>query len=200
MKKIVILLALTLGVSLYSIAQFKGGFKGGFNSSDLIVTSALDSLNNAEFKAKAGYNAGCFVNVLFLDNLGMQVDILFSNKGYNKKFEGTTDKINLNYLSWPVMFFYKPVEKLDIEIGPEFGLLMTSNDMLKSFDMGIDIGVRYYISDLLDVGLRYNMGLPFGFKSQKDYLGNIPGNYANSTLQITVGFAIFKEKQSEPDK
>ena len=198
MKKFVAIFFLILGVSIYSFAQMRGGFKGGMNYSDLIITTTVDSLDNSYFRAKAGYNVGCFVNIPFSDNLGMQADILFSNKGYKKESEGNSVNVNLNYLSLPVMFFYSPTEKLDLEVGPEFGLLVTADDLLKSFDLEIDVGVRYYISDLLDVALRYNMGLPSGFKSQKSFVSDIPGTYANSTFQLTIGFSIFGEKQKEP--
>jgi len=197
MKRYFALFILMLGVSVYSFGQMRGGFKGGLNYSDLIITSTLDTLDNSAFNAKAGYNAGCFVNVPFPGNLGVQVDILFSNKGYKKDTEGETNNVNLNYLSLPVMFFYRPTPKLDLEVGPEFGLLVSAGNLTKSFDLGIDVGVRYYISDMLDVALRYNMGMPSGFKSQKSYLGDIPGTYSNSTFQLTLGISLFRENQEE---
>ncbi len=197
MKRIIALLILMFGVTIYSFAQLRGGVKGGLNYSDLIVTSTVDSLDNSNLRSKAGYNFGCFVNVPFSENLGMQVDMLLSNKGYRKESDGATYNESLNYINWPVMFYYRPTQKLDIEIGPEFGLLITADDIIKSFDLGIDVGVRYYISELFDVALRYNMGLPFGFKSQKSYLGDISGTYANSTFQLTVGFNLFRKKSVE---
>ncbi len=197
MKRYFAFFILMLGVSVYSFAQMRGGFKGGLNYSGFMVTSTLDTLDNSAFNAKAGYNAGCFVNVPFSGNLGMQVDIMFSNKGYKKETEGETKNVSLNYLSLPVMFFYSPTHKLDLEFGPEFGLLVSASNLVKSFDLGIDVGVRYYISGLLDIALRYNMGIPFGFKSQKSYLGDIPGTYSNSAFQLTLGFNVFKENKEE---
>ena len=176
-----------LGVSVYSFAQMRGGFKGGLNYSDLLITTTIDSLDNSMFGAKPGYNIGCFVNVTFSLNLGMQVEVLLSNKGYKKKSGDISQNINFNYINWPIMFYYRPTQKLDFEVGPEFGLLITADDLIKSFDMGIDIGLRYYISDLFDIAFRYNMGIPETFKDRKSYQENILGTYANSTFQLTIG-------------
>lgn len=195
MKRFTVLLILTFGISVYSFGQLRGGFKGGFNYSDLLITTTVDSLDNSVFGAKPGYNIGCFVNVPFSLNLGMQVEVLLSNKGYKNKSGDIAQNVNLNYISWPIMFYYRPTEKLDLEVGPEFGLLITANDLIKSFDMGINVGIRYYVSDLLDIAFRYNMGMPETFKDRKSYEENIPGTYANSTFQLTFGFSIFGEKQ-----
>ena len=197
MKKFVSLVILILGVSVYSFAQLQGGFKGGLNYSDLIITTTVDSLDNSMFRAKPGYNVGCFVNLPFSEGLGMQAEVLFSNKGYKKKAEGSDENVAMNYISWPVMFYYRPAKKLDLEIGPEFGLLVSPSDIIKSFDLGIDVGVRYYITDMVDIAFRYNMGMPAGFKSQQSFKGDIPGSYANSTFQLTVGISLFKEKSGE---
>lgn len=132
--------------------------------------------------------------------MGLQFEILFSNKGYKLKINNTTSNISLNYLNWPVLLFYRPTPKLEIEFGPEFGYLITGEPLVQSFDLGFDIGLRFNISEKFNTGLRYNQGIPFKMDLSAIDFSNTQPKYANSVFQVYLGFNLINETKttSEP--
>ena len=130
MRKFIIVLFLSLLGSTAIMAQFEAGIKGGLNLSDLQVFASGNSVGNEAFRTRPSYHIGTFVNSPFSDHFGIQVEVLFSNKGF--KYE--TDSIgtlnaSLNYLNFPVLFYYRPSKLIDIEFGPEFGYLVSGKTL-----------------------------------------------------------------------
>lgn len=171
------------------MAQLNAGIKGGLNLSDLQVFSSGNSVKNNSFLMRPSYHFGTFVNSSFSDSFGIQVEVLFSNKGF--KFESDssgTINASLNYLNFPVLFYYRPAKLVEIEFGPEFGYLISGEDLVKSFDMGIDVGLRFRLSPKFNAGLRYCQGFKFEMKEGDYYSGEESPKYANSCLQISLGY------------
>ncbi len=188
MKKIILFLLFFVGIISVK-AQLNAGIKGGVNISDLQVFASDNSVNNDAFQTRASYHIGTFVNSSFSDHFGIQVEVLFSNKGF--KYE--TDSIgtlnaSLNYLNFPVLFYYRPAKLVEIEFGPEFGYLISGEDLVKSFDMGIDIGLRFRLSPKFNAGIRYYQGFKFDMKKGNYNSGEGSPKYSNSTLQVSLGF------------
>jgi len=167
--------------------------KGGVNFSDIIVSNTGDFFTDEIFGSRVSFHLGSYLSNSISGQLSWQLEVLFSNKGYTHKVEGQTLNVSLNYLNWPVLLLYQPTRKLEFEIGPEFGYLISGEDIVNSFDLGIDLGVKFNISKKINTGIRYCYGLPFKFQMDKsDSDENVP-TYQNSVLQIFAGFNLINE-------
>ncbi len=144
-----------------STAQLKGGIKGGINVGDIIISNKADYFGDVRYEARVSYHFGTYMQQTFATNFAWQVEMQFSNKGYYLKTSDIKSTVSLNYINWPVLIIYKPIPELDLETGLEFGLLVSGNELLNSFDLGIDIGAKYHLSKKINTGISYNYGLPF---------------------------------------
>lgn len=188
MRKLILISLLFVGI-ISAKAQLNAGIKGGVNISDLQVFASDNSVNNDAFQTRASYHIGTFVNSSFSDHFGIQVEVLFSNKGFKYETDSLgTLNASLNYLNFPVLFYYRPAKLVEIEFGPEFGYLISGEDLVKSFDMGIDIGLRFRLSPKFNAGIRYYQGFKFEMKKGDYSSGEGSSKYSNSTLQVSLGF------------
>lgn len=189
MRKLIILLFLFVTGISSMMAQMEAGIKGGLNLSDLQVFASGNSTGNEAYRTRPSYHIGTFVNSPFSDHFGIQVEVLFSNKGF--KYE--TDSIgtlnaSLNYLNFPVLFYYRPAKLIEFEFGPEFGYLISGEDLVQSFDVGIDIGLRFHLSRKFHTGIRYYQGFKFNMKEGYFNSGNGSPKYSNTTFQVSIGY------------
>lgn len=193
-KKIGFTLTLML-FSLFSLAQLMGGLKGGLNYGDVVITNGKTYFEGTQFAPHASFHFGSFVQQDFSNSFAWKLEMLFSNKGYITKVDDVKATVSLNYLNWPILIVYHMSPNLNFETGVELGLLVTGDPLFNSFDMGIDLGMNYHISDKLNAGIRYNHGLPFKMNLEQIAASEIP-TYQLSTLQVFLGFNIIHE--SEP--
>jgi len=180
-------------IVIYSFGQLKGGIKGGVNFCTFMVTQSGDLFANESFSPKVSYHLGTYVQNSFNDYLAWQVEILFSNKGYIQEVDDNKITISLNYLNLPVLFIYRPVKLLELEIGPEFGYLVSGEEFMSSFDFGIDVGARFNISDKFNAGLRFCQGLPFKMNLSRAEAEGYEPTYQNGVFQIYLGFNLISE-------
>ena len=193
MKKFSILIILLTGLIFTSFGQMKGGLKAGGNLSTIIVTKSGEVLNDETYSSRLSFHVGSYVQQPFNDRLLWQIELLFSNKGYKKEVEGETIDVSLNYLNWPIMLIYRPIQLVEFEFGPEFGYMISGEEILNSFDFGIDFGARFNISNKLNTGLRYSYGLPFKMKLSSTQAEGYDVTYQNSVLQLYLGFNLINE-------
>jgi hypothetical protein len=184
-------------IFFYSFGQLKGGIKGGVNFCSFIVAKSGDLFTDETFNPRVSYHIGTYVQNSFSDQLAWQIEVLFSNKGYIHKVDDESINVSLNYLNWPVLLIYKPIKLLEFEVGPEFGYLISGEDFLSSFDLGIDLGARFNISNKFNAGLRYCQGLPFKMKLSGPEANGYDPTYQNGVFQIYVGFNLINEPASE---
>jgi hypothetical protein len=189
MRKITFILFLLLTSSISVLAQLNAGIKGGLNLSDLQVFASDNSVKNNAFLLRPSYHIGTYVNSSFSEHFGVQVEVLFSNKGFKYETDSLgTINASLNYLNFPVLLYYRPTKLVEIEFGPEFGYLISGEDLVKSFDMGIDVGLRFRLSPKFNTGIRFSQGFKFEMK-KGDYISKEgSAKYSNSTLQVSLGF------------
>jgi len=176
-----------------SFGQLKGGIKGGVNFCSFIVSKSGELFTDESFTTKVSYHIGSYVQNSFTDHLAWQVEVLFSNKGYIHKTDDHSANISLNYLNWPVLFIYRPVKLLEFEAGPEFGYLISGEDFLSSFDLGIALGARFNISGKFNAGFRYTQGFPFKMKLDMADLQGYDPTYQNGVFQIYLGFNLIRD-------
>lgn len=189
MKKIACTLLLLFISGISAMAQLNAGIKGGFNLSDMQVFASENSIKNEAFHTRPSYHIGTYVNSSFSGHFGVQVEVLFSNKGFKYETDSLgTINASLNYLNFPVLFYYRPAKLVEIEFGPEFGYLISGESLVKSFDMAIDVGLRFRLSPKFNAGLRYSQGFKFNMK-KGDYVSREgSAKYSNSTFQVSLGF------------
>jgi len=167
-KKLLVFFTAALLVSSVSFAQgFHLGIKAGANGLKVDGKSFKE-----EFQY--GYNLGAFAEINFSPKVGIQPEVMWNQTNFRTadQFndiypEGTSDvKGKLNYLSIPVILNYRPVKFLSLQAGPQFGILLNSDQSLfengvqafKSGDFSMLGGAQLNIG-AIKVGARYVVGL-----------------------------------------
>ncbi len=158
MKKLILLAAVAVA-GLSNAQTF--GLKAGAN------VSSVSNLDDS--KSKFGFYAGAFVNVPLSESFNLQPEVLYNAKG--AKSDGPGDvKLNLDYISVPVMFQYKATPQFYLEAGPEFAFLVSAKykfdggsedakDFIKGFDLGIGLGAGYDFTSNFGANIRYVAGV-----------------------------------------
>jgi len=197
LKTTILVLALA-GISNFAMAQaqFALGIKGGLNFANLDVKgSASSNYNN-----RTGYHAGAFA-LIKVASFGIQPEILFSKQGTKYSVNTTDYEANFDYINVPIMIkFYLPLG-LNLQAGPQFGFLTTSEikttagsisstqdakDFYKSSDVAASFGVGWDLPFGLTVDGRYNLGL------SKINDGSNNNDTKNQVFQISVGYKLIK--------
>lgn len=147
MKKIILIIVAITFVSNILSAQnnstdlrdnLQFGLKAGANFSNV-----YDSKNqefNSDFKV--GFAAGAFLTIPIGKYIGLQPEILFSQKGYKAtgtfltigyKFTHTT-----NYIDVPLLFAIKPSAYVTLLAGPQYSFLVKQKDVFTSGSFTVD--------------------------------------------------------------
>ncbi len=186
MKKIVFVLAAAL-VSTGAFAQsFSYGVKAGLNLSS--ITKYFDDYEDADKKMRTGFHVGLVGEYSFSEFVGLQAELLYSQQGMKVLPTVGDGKMtyNLDYINLPIMAKFYLVDGLSLEVGPQFGYLMSAKekysgfkgemaeqngetnlldekevgkDFLKRMDVSAALGLSYRFAFGLDVSARYNLGL-----------------------------------------
>jgi len=142
MKKAILTIALiTLSVS-NSVAQESTstdnreklffGLKVGANYSNVYDSESEDFVADSKF----GLAAGAFVSIPLGKFIGVQPEVLFSQKGFKSSgtFLGTEYKATrtTNFIDVPLLLAVKPVEFITILFGPQYSYLMKQKDEFTS--------------------------------------------------------------------
>lgn len=154
MKKL--FLGIAIAASSLTFAQ-QFGAKAGLN---------VSNVSNSELNSKAGFYAGVFMNAPLSSQFNIQPELLYN--GLGAKESGY--KLNLGYISVPVMFQYKATPEFFLEAGPQFGFLVSGKakegsnsrdikDEVKGFDFGLGLGAGYWFTDKIGANARYVAGL-----------------------------------------
>ena len=198
MKKLFLGAAIAMS-SLTFAQQF--GIKGGMNVSSLSEDSELSDQGS-----KIGFNAGVFMNAPIAENFSIQPELIYNNLGskvYLSEVDvnGTTYRNeyarHLDYITVPVMFQYNATPNFYLEAGPEFGLLVSAKDKLKStengttqnvstndlntddfnkFNFGVGLGAGYYFTPNIGLTARYVAGFTDIAKDRADNSDAVKNN------------------------
>ena len=140
LKKIILTIIAIIGMINIGNAQdnndnrevLKLGFKIGTNLSNVYDTHGEDFVADP----KLGLVLGGFVSIPIGVFIGVQPEILFSQKGFKAtgkvlgspyEFTRTT-----NYIDVPIFFTVKPIEFLTILAGPQYSYLIKQSDAFNS--------------------------------------------------------------------
>lgn len=190
MKKLI--LGIAIAISSLTFAQEKTksssspvsfGVKAGLN---------VSSINSDDAKAKAGLYAGVFANIPVATSFSVQPEVLYNGMGAkNKKYSDV--RLNLDYISVPVMLQYNVLPELYLEAGPQFSFAINRkikgdggsvdvDKYYKGFDFGVGLGAGYYIAQGFGVTARFVAGAT-------DIVENNPSDaIRNSVFQVGIAY------------
>jgi len=158
--------------------QLKYGVKAGFN----LANVSGDEFGNTD--SKIGGALGVFARFDLSDKIQFQPELMYSQQGTT----ANNVDVNINYLNVPLMFKYLIGNGINIQAGPQLGLLMSAKaddedikDDCKGMDLGLNIGLGYELEMGLGFDLRYGLGL----SQIPDY---DDADAKNSVIQLTVGY------------
>ena len=218
MKKILLLVAVaTLATGAF--AQGKGiewGVKAGLNlsslsNSDLSGSIPIEDVGNitvdASSKMKPSFYVGFFVDFPISDFFSIQPELLYSRQGSfyktNVSVGGMSGDMKLwmryDYLNIPILAKLYVAEKLSIDVGPQFGIMVYHGVKAKiedssstkkgdtgdynTFDVSAALGLTYKVCRNIDISARYTLGFTDIFKD------NSGGDKVkNGVIQIGAGY------------
>ncbi len=193
MKKI-LLFAVVAMMSTSAFAQWSYGVKGGLNLASL---TNHDQIYGDDAKMKAAYYFGAFAEYQINDFVAVSPELVFSSQGQAFKYDEAKGSMRLNYLNLPILAKISLIDKLTLDLGPQFGFLVNAAEMVKfdgekfkesntddinKFDIGFAMGLTYDLGPCL-VQARYNLGFTDVIKDNE-----FDDKFKNNVLQIGVGY------------
>jgi hypothetical protein len=188
-------LLLTAVISFISISAFSQGFKIGAKGG---VT--MNKITGQTFKEKFtyGYHVGGFATIGLGGKFAIQPEVLFNqvNVDTSDKFSevyqfNKLNKVQLQYLSIPLLLNFNANKLITLQAGPQFGILMNKNETLvqngkdafKGGDFSMLGGVQLKFSHLRVYG-RYAIGL--------NNINDIDNKekWTNQNVQLGIGLAL----------
>jgi len=179
------------------------GFKAGANISNVYDKQGQDFTADS----KAGFVGGGFLSIPIGTYLGVQPEVLFSQKGFSATGKGDSSQYSFNktenWLDIPILFQFKPAPDVYLLAGPEYSYLLsntytytngvTSESTQQQFS---NDNIRHNVLGLV-LGLDINIGMGVlsgrvGWDLQDnngDGTSTLP-RYRNVWGQVTLGIRI----------
>ena len=196
MKQFCIITVIALLSIVFVNAQnVQFGAKAGVNF------ASINGDDTEEFDMRTSFHIGAVAEFLFSERFSLQPELIYSSQGAKMSDEGFDFIIKLNYINLPIMAKYYVTEGLSLEVGPQFGLLLSAKaksefdgeseeedikDDLNDFDFGINFGAGYKLENGLSFTARYNYGFSNLADSGSEDIGDT--NFNNGVIQLSVGF------------
>ena len=184
MKKVLFAAVAVFAFGAANAQEVKFGAKAGLNLSNITGDIEDNSM-------KLGFQVGGFAEIGISEKFAIQPELLYSAQGTKYDGEGNA-KTNLDYLNVPVMAKYYVAEGFSIEAGPQIGFLLSAKDkydggeddikdFLNSTDFSFNFGAGYDVTENINLGLRYGLGL-------NDLNKEGEGSIKNSNFAFAVGY------------
>ena len=184
--------------------KFGIGLKIGTNYSNVYDEQGQDF--NAD--PKFGFAAGGFLSIPVVKFIGIQPEVMFSQKGFQATGSLLGSPYSLtrttNFIDVPLLLAIKPVKFISILVGPQYSYLLKQKDVFKAGDATLlqeqefeNDNIRKNILCLvggLDINLnRLTLGTRLGWDFQTnngDGTSATP-RYKNAYVQGTVGVRLY---------
>ncbi len=210
MNKVLITLVAVIGIQITASAQdtdkresVTGGIRAGINYSNVWDEEGQDFVADS----KVGFAGGAFVGIPLGKYLGVQPELLLSQKGFSASgtilgspysYTKTT-----TYLDIPLQLQFKPFPFMTLLGGPQFSFLLRENnkytfngdsqaqeqefdnDNIRKNVLGVVGGVDLNISQFVLSGR-----VCWDFQNNKGDGTSTTPRYRNQWVQLTVGFRI----------
>jgi hypothetical protein len=211
MKKVIIMIAFVTIAVTNSNAQtttttdnretLSFGLKVGANYSNVYDSENQDFVADSKF----GFAGGAFVAIPFGKFIGIQPEILFSQKGFKSTgtYFGSSYEMTrtTDFIDVPLLFAVKPVKELTLLFGPQFSYLLKQKDEFTGGTISSTQQQEFDNNDItknimgLTGGADINVdNMVFGLRAGWDIKTNEgDGNsstprYKNMWYQATVGY------------
>jgi hypothetical protein len=200
------LISILIGLILVSVPKsnaqnLRFGLFGGYDIVTIHQTPLDPQLNGQPYDPIMSYNINGFISLKSTGIWGISVEPGLIQKGgllYKSKAE-------LKYLQMPLLADIYILQRLYFSIGPEFAYMISakainpnsiqdiSEIINKKFEFSGSIGINYMIGKKMGIGLKYNHGLTYIYKSPQ-YGDNWEIlrwlYYYNEYFQLRVSFRI----------
>lgn len=163
MKKLLIILGLCFTV----IINVNGQFSFGLNSGVSLTALSNETLEQDRWDSGIGYRIGGFSEIAF-NKVGLRLEMDYSRVTIKGLFD---DKIDLHYISMPLTFFYKPIKRLKILVGPEVNFLLGQSgpnfvlsfgeEDFEKIDYGAHLEIEFLVTGKLGIYLRNYFGFQY---------------------------------------
>ncbi|WP_026993814.1 porin family protein [Flectobacillus major] len=212
MKKVTLMFAMLLAATSYINAQDSSdkrdnimfGLKAGTNYSN-VYDSQGEAFNA---NAKYGVAAGVYLGIPFGKLIGIQPEVLFSQKGFQAtgKILGSTYDFTrtTSYIDVPIFLAIKPIKFITILAGPQFSYLIKQKDVFADGTTTVAQETEFSNDNLrknimcfvggVDINLNH---LVIGARAGWDVQNNSGSGssttprYKNAWLQATIGFNLY---------
>jgi Outer membrane protein beta-barrel domain len=207
MKKLILTVVAAMAMAMSSNAQDSGlqfGVKAGGNFSN--VYDSQGETFNAD--GKLGFAAGVFLGIPLGELLGVQPEILFSQKGFKAtgKVLGSAYSLTrtTNYIDVPLFLAIKPIPALTILVGPQYSYLLKQDDVFANSILNVEQTKEFNNDNIrknvlsiaggLDINLK---NLVIGARAGWDFQNNngdgtkTTPRYKNAWVQATLGLRIY---------
>ncbi len=173
------------------------GAKGGLSLTTLATTNS-GTTTTPDWWSR--YHIGLFAN-FSLGKFSIQPEVLYSRQGSREKdvSTGVDARINLEYVSVPVLFKWNLPKGFNVHAGPQMSIRASSNlelesggavastdisDKIHQFDWAMCLGAEWQSPFKVLVGARYN--IPINNISKSDNT-----TIHNQVIQLSVGYRLF---------
>jgi hypothetical protein len=193
MKKLIVLLVVTMtGTALYA-QGVSGGLKVGVNLANQKFESDGFSITP---DSRTSFHVGGFLTAMITESFGVQPEVLYNSVGSKFDISGSDVVQKFNYLSVPILLRYNPVPVFNLHAGPQFGILLSatqefdgdSEDIedVKTLDLGLGFGAGLDLPMGLTASLRYTLGLSNIADTDDD-----DATMKNNVFQVSIGYKFF---------
>ncbi|MBO7625751.1 MAG: PorT family protein [Bacteroidales bacterium] len=216
MKRLFLTMSLAVTCFCFSnnaSAQFFFGVRAGFQ-----MTSQSTDVNSQNLKhpLMPACNAGVFGEYFFgfSGNLSLTADLLYSMEGrrdkYDEKYGNYLFTQRIHCIDLPIAFnIYLLDEKLDLQVGPDFGFTLGGSNIYKYkdasnelngkkamekeeinlFNVGVLVGANYYFTEHIFAGIRASIGLTNSLNTWRTKSNAYePFNSKNHVYSLNVGY------------
>jgi len=144
------------------------GLKGGYN------LAALHFDGDGETGQRHGFHLGFYGESFVSNNFAIQLELLYSQQGYEIKNDSGTFTQKLDYINAPLMFKMYPDNNFFLEVGPQIGYAISHKETFDSsfnlfdtsqefepnrLDWGFNFGGGFKTDSGISLGVRYHLGL-----------------------------------------
>ncbi|PVW15686.1 porin family protein [Marixanthomonas spongiae] len=184
MKKLIFAVMALVTITTTQAQGLDLGIKAGVNFATLTDASGLDN--------RTGFVAGAFVGGKLGDKFGIQADLLYSQQG--AEFE--LGSFDLDYVNVPIVAKIYLTDNLNLQAGPQFGVLVNDDTQTVIGEVINDIGTNDFdISGVVGVGVDIPLGLRlegrynFGLTDVPEENGADFNKSKNSVFTLSVGYS-----------
>jgi hypothetical protein len=203
MKKIIVMIMAVFCIAYGASAQDKPSFglKIGANYSNVYDSKGEEFDADAKF----GLAVGAFLSIPIGEYLGIQPELLFSQKGFKATGRMLGSGYDLtrttNYIDLPLLVALKPAKSVTLLAGPQFSYLLKQKDVFTSPTTNFQQEEEFENDNIRRNTLCFIGGIDFNFENtvigaragwdlsnnNGDGTSSTP-RYKNAWLQATIGF------------